>query len=91
MNKNRLTTVGTLNLDAPHSVHPVPFTHIDSTIMKNILFLLIGGLLFVLCYRVSRWQTQYVNANPVNATQRVTPVSPLTNTNPSLAMKVSAY
>lgn len=91
MNKNRLATVGTLNLNDSHSVHRVPFTHIDSTMMKNIIFLLIGGLLFVLCYRVSRWQTEYVNANPVNNTQRVIPISPLSSTNSSLAMKVSAY
>jgi hypothetical protein len=63
MNQIPLTKVGTYSMGPRQPVHSMLFTHVDNTLMKNIFLVLIGSLLFLLCYRVSRWQTAYVNAS----------------------------
>ena len=89
MNQNQMTAVGTYNMKAHQPIQPVIIAHVDTQLMKNIVLLLIGGILFVLCYRVSRRQTAYVNANQaVVQPQQLTPqASVIPHNNPSLAMR----
>lgn len=91
MNQNRMTAVQTYNMEAQQSSRPMINTHVDTQLMKNIVLLLIGGLLFVLCYRVSRRQTAYVNASQASVQPMQTaPQAPvITHTNPSLVMRVA--
>jgi len=58
-----MTAVQTCNMEAQQSSHPMINIHVDTQLMKNIVLIIVGGLLFILCYRVSRRQTAYVNAN----------------------------
>jgi|GEM_PF-5019218 len=91
MNHNRMTAVQTYDMEAQQSSRPMINTHVDTQLMKNIVLLLIGGLLFILCYRVSRRQTAYVNANQASVQPvQVLPQEPMiTHTNPSLVMRVA--
>lgn len=88
-----MTAVGTYDMKAHRPIHPMIIAHIDTQLMKNIVLLLIGGVLFVLCYRVSRRQTAYVNANQaVIQPQQVRPqASVIPHSNPSLAMRFAGF
>ncbi len=78
-------------MEAHQSTRPLIITHIDTQLMKNIVLLLIGGLLFILCYRVSRRQTAYVNANQATVQPIQTmPQDPMiVHSSPSLVMRVA--
>jgi hypothetical protein len=52
-----------MNMNTPETYKFVFLTRVDQTVMKNIVLLLIGSLLFMLCYQLTRRQTAYVNAN----------------------------
>ncbi len=91
MNQNPLTAVGTFDEKVHQHTRPMIITHVDNQLMKNIVLLLIGGLLFVLCYRVSRRQTAYVNANQASVQPANTQPqgSIIAHTNSSLVMRVA--
>lgn len=90
MNQNLLPAVGTYDRETNQHTRPMIITHVDNQLMKNIVLLLIGGLLFVLCYRVSRRQTAYVNASQATIQPgNPTPQAPIiAHTNSSLVMRV---
>ena len=89
MNQNRMTAVRTFDIVANQPTRPMIIVTIDTQLMKNIVLLLIGSLLFVLCYRVSRRQTAYVNANQANVQpiKTITQGSAIVHTNSSFVMR----
>ena len=87
-----MTSVGTFEREINQHRRPMIITHVDNQLMKNIVLLLIGGLLFILCYRVSRRQTAYVNASQATIPPaRTLPQEPIIAHTNSLVMRVVGY
>ena len=64
-------------------------TQYHSQLMKNIVLLFIGGLLFILCYQVSRRQAAYVYAKQASVQPvKTLPQEPIiVHINTSLGMR----
>ncbi len=95
MNPITLPVLSTHETGQHQSLRHFLFTHVDATVMKNLLLLVIGGILFFLCYRVSRLQAVYAApGQELNQQQLVkTDIQQgvITSANNSLVMRVTGF